>query len=1170
MFLRESKFTHMNATFHVRQQSPGPLLDPHAGPIPDQHGMQTASVTQHLISADPHSQRSVSSQSSSRDDNRLSSSHHRKRKKTKVSEESSSSSVETSSSLSSPPSSSDSEEQYQKKRRKKKKHSRPSGSKNRARSTKRLKRRDSNSSASSSEPRKRKNGRSHSNKEKECISPMLKTYKKHLQACYEARNLAPADKYLPTLQAKYTNLAMITTEPFNKEEKDEFTKATLHGGVDQILEKKSPITITDLLTPIEDGKPVRFVLVEGPPGIGKSTFAWEVCKKWDELPILRDYHAVVLVRLRERWALNATSLPELFRYRADPKLSKVIAKQLNKTQGVTLLLVLDGFDEVSHSFHEGSVLKQILRRELLPKCTIILTTRPSAKSMLDDDFQPQKDKHIEIVGFTEEQRREYITNLKEFSPQYREKFLEYMFQVPHIKSMMYIPLNCAIIAKVYSESQESLSLAMPKTRTQLYKALTNSLLMRYMAGKENTKSRGHTLPEGLPEEELAKFSKLARFAFESYHSSGKRKITFFKEDIPDGLEHFGFMNESTEMYAGKGEEHTYTFLHLSLQEYLAAWHLAKNCSIEHQIVYHQLALNQGVKDHDYSEEMKDFVSKLKPLTIDIRVRNYTVYGLNSSLVEPAIFLAGITGWRGPSGNNPWETYVSTTNTNRFTFSMLLQSLYESQNPEICKHYIDIMLSWEITIAGCLTPASSLEVRTAYDCYALSYFLSYFQENNNPRLNVTINNGDTSLVEMFSRGVHDHCDSKTVKIRKLHLSGCDEFSFDCLTSARHLFDELEELTCKGLNHYSYPLPPKLNSICRLLENRLTELSLQIRLTPSVYDVGLQSATASYVNSVLKSILVSKQITKLSLPYVTRDTMINVQRMLVECGNLVKLELRSTRLGYDGILYICSALRDNTTLTHLTIHERHMEYPTIQNISRSEQGEIRPLQYIPLPNIATCTTFLLELNDILKDNTTLKELSIWSGSIFSVLKPAEEPVWRKFTGHGPLQQFNMASIESLTPHTLRRSYSLSDVSQPQTDIVWCGKLIYNVKSTLRQVMPKGEVVVECADANVPWKDIFEQFFSERGKEGKSNCSSPSYTAPDTDDILQSFTHLDPRLKECLGISHQQQSFTHFNLHNLDASIKNFFGLTLSDKQILSAHMFFGGVTVVQESGFSYIFS
>ncbi|CAI8025449.1 hypothetical protein GBAR_LOCUS14705, partial [Geodia barretti] len=82
-----------------------------------------------------------------------------------------------------------------------------------------------------------------------------------------------------------------------------------------------------------------------------------------------------------------------------------------------------------------------------------------------------------------------------------------------------------------------------------------------------------------------------KFAFDSYHKRGSRKVTFFKEDIPEGLVHFGFMNESTEMYASKGMGRTLSFLHLSLQEYLAAWHLASNYSIEFQVAYHWLSVS---------------------------------------------------------------------------------------------------------------------------------------------------------------------------------------------------------------------------------------------------------------------------------------------------------------------------------------------------------------------------------------------------------------------------------------------------------------------------------------------------------------------------------------------------------------------------------------------------
>ena len=157
---------------------------------------------------------------------------------------------------------------------------------------------------------------------------------------------------------------------------------------------------------------------------------------------------MVLLKLRERWYLNAVSLPDLFRYEYNPDFSKSISEELSETQGRNTLLILDGFDEVSHSFHENCVIKSILCWKLLPECTIILTTRPSAKHILERVCQPQVDKHIEIIGFTEEEKVRYINEVFSKEPELQENFLKYMFLVPHIKSMMYIPLNFAIIAQV--------------------------------------------------------------------------------------------------------------------------------------------------------------------------------------------------------------------------------------------------------------------------------------------------------------------------------------------------------------------------------------------------------------------------------------------------------------------------------------------------------------------------------------------------------------------------------------------------------------------------------------------------------------------------------------------------------------------------------------------------
>ena len=50
-----------------------------------------------------------------------------------------------------------------------------------------------------------------------------------------------------------------------------------------------------ILMNTEEGRAVRCVLVEGAPGVGKSTLAWEVCHKWEELETVKQYELVVLV-----------------------------------------------------------------------------------------------------------------------------------------------------------------------------------------------------------------------------------------------------------------------------------------------------------------------------------------------------------------------------------------------------------------------------------------------------------------------------------------------------------------------------------------------------------------------------------------------------------------------------------------------------------------------------------------------------------------------------------------------------------------------------------------------------------------------------------------------------------------------------------------------------------
>ena len=1077
---------------------------------------------------------------------------------------------------------------------------------------------------------------------------MLAKYKKYLQSCYNARVLAPADKYLPTLESPYINLAMIRRGRYNHKQRDEFTRRTLHGGVDQILENKEPINIEDLLTPedrderyqirVEDGewlihegrespisaenfeylsdsdseyikflqrfpplslmpedigrhrgvpyysdfpvtqravsrtaegskRPVRFILVEGPPGIGKSTFAWEVCRRWDEIESLRDYHTVVLLKLREKWVLNATSLSDLFRCPYQPELSKSIADVLLQLQGDKLLLVLDGFDEVSHNFHKKSVIKSILCRQLLPECTIILTTRPVAKYTLMSICQPQVDKHVEIIGFTEEERVRYITEVFSKEPELQVNFLKYMFLVPHIKSMMYIPLNCAIIAQVYYESQSSHHLAIPRTRTQLYKALTHSLLVRHMKMKESNSEYTSMLSEGLNEESIKKFKTLAKFAFDSYHKGYSRKVTFFKEDTPEGLVHFGFMNESTEMYAGKGVERTFSFLHLSLQEYLAAWHLADSYSIEFQVAYHRLAAESIMdplfgsdSENDDSLSSDNYVPIYKGDNKEEEALISSLQQQRSSLVEPAIFLAGITGWRCQSEDdrNHWEMYLSHDTIGIGGASVLLRSLYEAQNAMLLPHYFAAENSGNRTdiSIGSFSSAQQLAIRTPYDCYALSYCLAHFSDQFSLSIGITTGN-EFSLVETFSKGLKDHCKSTTPRFTKLKLhqttesvqnsnnclfwliqANCwtelKEMEFDSKSSvssdlAYMFLKKLIKLQFISIDIPSWEWLPALQSVsdCELkgFYIKTTELSSRSRryatseLTESVQKsrswneavlyIEFPSSTIRYdvyhlinvgIDSLLKSVHKSNQITRMVLPpNISRETMAGVYSILLHCPSLTTLELKRTRLGYDGILYICSALRNNTTLRHLVIHD-DLQLPTSRK--KRKLGEIKfitfsSMERVPLPDKTTCTDFLLELNNILKDNITLEVIDIQSGLFLPLsVSAGKDGQYCQWTGLGPLQQFNVRAVGSGMSPNLRRSFSSSDLTQPQTTLFWDRQFGYS-----QQYL------------EVDFKWLFYL------KRGKKLFSLPSFTAPDTE-VLQSFSGLDPRLKECLEISRLSQ--------------------------------------------------
>ena len=126
------------------------------------------------------------------------------------------------------------------------------------------------------------------------------------------------------------------------------------------------------------------------------------------------------------------------------------------------------------------------------------------------------------------------------------------------------------------------------SQDHLYTALSQTLLIRYL--KEDPVHRKkkwiiHNFRD-LPSDVYEHFLQLSKVAYDSIKND--QKLIFSSEDLPDNVETLGFMQSVPELYVGESFSHN--FLHLTIQEYLAAvyiTHLSPEEQLEHFRVYAQ-------------------------------------------------------------------------------------------------------------------------------------------------------------------------------------------------------------------------------------------------------------------------------------------------------------------------------------------------------------------------------------------------------------------------------------------------------------------------------------------------------------------------------------------------------------------------------------------------------
>ena len=359
----------------------------------------------------------------------------------------------------------------------------------------------------------------------------------------------------------FVDLAIVKNDP---DYNNTFFRATIHGSVDDIIEKKKiPILLEDLCQ-LPCGSSI---LIEGAPGIGKSTLAFELCRRWSNGMAFQHYHLLLLLQLRDKTVQSSLlCIEKLLGCYLDKQSWKSKAVQdIIDESGSGVLVILEGYDELPDDMDGANVVNEVIQRNL-SKATIVITTRPSAKLKLAQIIRAFT-YHIEVLGFTKANRDRYIGKFfKGKESLQHDNFRRYIKRFPIIEGCLYVPINLVIVLDIFQYSHVDSSL--PETMTELYDTLVRMLIYRHLKSHDSSKDINFSSFKELPQPTLSIFHDLCKLAYDGICNE---QLVFYCEK---NFETLGLMQKESQVLPSKGGDmFAYNFLHLTIQEFLAAYYV---------------------------------------------------------------------------------------------------------------------------------------------------------------------------------------------------------------------------------------------------------------------------------------------------------------------------------------------------------------------------------------------------------------------------------------------------------------------------------------------------------------------------------------------------------------------------------------------------------------------
>ena len=474
----------------------------------------------------------------------------------------------------------------------------------------------------------------------------------------------------------------------------------LRGQVDKTvkLTENKEISVEDVLQPTDSSLSLR-VVIDGPPGIGKTTLCRKLLNMWSNGTLVHlQYDLVLYCPLRNSKIATATTLADLFvrqRYEVP-----MVTEWFEKRNGEGLLLIFDGWDELSEQLRQSSLAASIICKDELDQCSVIVTSRSYASSSLLK--MDTLSRHVQVIGFSNEEISAVIIQTLQKDTKLAQEIIQFFkteddsdsedeqVELPtdkdsqlavklindlkvrnDVQSLCYVPLVCSMVILVYCKEGGHF----PTSLTQLYENFILQTIRRHVKRHD---INPHTLGNlsSLPSQLAKPLQEMCQLA---YTNLADTRMTFSSHQLQSLSEavkedYLGLMTTFTEY-----DEEKYQFLHLSIQEFLAAWWIAKHEKKTEEVF-------KDCFDDDHFRMCLRFVAGLTHLKHESYQQYFNKQQLDLQCKREPLFRFE-TCHLSYFYQNP-EIRILTDHIRSDDFDnvpiLLLQLLYESQNTKLCQ------------------------------------------------------------------------------------------------------------------------------------------------------------------------------------------------------------------------------------------------------------------------------------------------------------------------------------------------------------------------------------------------------------------------------------------------------------------------------------------------------